>query len=123
MYKRQIVIDARNRDRYRGDVDPIDPRAGHVPGAFNIPCRENLDSAGQFLPIDEIRRTFADIGVVDGDSTISYCGSGVTACHNLLALEMCGLGLGRLFVGSWSQYANAVDLPVSTGEGEPLRGL
>ena len=118
-----IVIDARNRDRYRGDVDPIDPRAGHVPGAFNIPCRENLDSAGQFLPIDEIRRTFADIGVVDGDSTISYCGSGVTACHNLLALEMCGLGLGRLFVGSWSQYANAVDLPVSTGEGEPLRGL
>jgi thiosulfate/3-mercaptopyruvate sulfurtransferase len=113
----RIVIDARNRDRYRGDLEPVDPRAGHVPGALNVPCRENLDSSGRFLGVDEIRRKFEAVGVVDGESTISYCGSGVTACHNLLALEMCGLGLGRLFVGSWSQYSNAADLPVATGEG------
>jgi thiosulfate/3-mercaptopyruvate sulfurtransferase len=113
----RIVIDARDRDRYRGDFEPIDPRAGHVPGAFNIPCRENLDSSGRFLGIDEIRRKFEDVGVFDGESPICYCGSGVTACHDLLALEMCGLGLGRLFVGSWSQYSNAADLPVARGEG------
>ena len=113
----RIVIDARNRDRYRGDFEPLDPRAGHVPGAVNIPCRENLDSSGRFLGVDEIRRKFEAVGVVEGDSTISYCGSGVTACHNLLALEMCGLGLGRLFVGSWSQYSNAADLSVATEEG------
>jgi thiosulfate/3-mercaptopyruvate sulfurtransferase len=112
----RIVIDARNRDRYRGDFEPVDSRAGHVPGAFNIPCRENLDSNGRFRAVDEVRRRFEEIGVGNGDSTISYCGSGVTACHNLLAIEMCDLGLGRLFVGSWSQYSNAVDLPVATTE-------
>ena len=117
-----ILIDARTRDRFRGDSDPIDPRAGHIPGAHSIPCRENLRDNGTFLPADEIRRKFEAIGVVSADSTISYCGSGVTACHNLLALEMCGLGEGRLFPGSWSQYANAARLPVATGDPEPLSG-
>jgi thiosulfate/3-mercaptopyruvate sulfurtransferase len=117
----RILIDARNRDRFRGDSDPIDPRAGHIPGARNVPCRENLNDNGTFLPVDEIRRKFEDIGVVSADSTISYCGSGVTACHNLLALEMCGLGVGRLFPGSWSQYANAAHLPVVSGDDKPLR--
>ena len=112
----KIVLDARNRDRYRGEADPIDPRAGHIPGAINIPCRENLNNTdGKFLPISLLRRRFEDAGVENGKDVISYCGSGVTACHNLLAIELAGLGRGRLFPGSWSQYSHAVDRPVSTG--------
>lgn len=112
---KNIVLDARNRDRYRGEVDPIDPRAGHIPGAINIPCRENLNADGTFLPAQLLRRRFEEAGVREGGNVISYCGSGVTACHNLLAMEFVGLGQGRLFPGSWSQYSHAVDRPVSTG--------
>ncbi len=111
-----VVLDARNRDRYRGDFDPIDSRSGHIPGAHNLPCRENLSKAGTFLPADEIRQKFVNAGVVDGDQAISYCGSGVTACHNLLALELAGLGRGRLYPGSWSQYSGASNYPVATGD-------
>jgi len=111
-----VLLDARNRDRYRGDFDPVDSRSGHIPGARNVPCRENLTEGGTFLPVDEIRQKFVDAGVVDGDQTISYCGSGVTACHNLLALELAGLGRGRLYPGSWSQYSLATDHPVATGD-------
>jgi len=110
-----VVIDARNRDRYRGEADPIDPRAGHIPGARNIPCRENLNADGTFLPVHVLRQRFEDAGVKEGEDVISYCGSGVTACHNLLAMEFVGLGQGRLFPGSWSQYSNATDRQVSTG--------
>lgn len=110
-----IVLDARNRDRYRGENEPVDPRAGHIPGAFNIPCRENLNPDGTFLPNDVLRKRFEEVGVEEGKSVISYCGSGVTACHNLLAMEWAGLGNGRLFPGSWSQYSHAADRPVSTG--------
>lgn len=111
-----VVIDARNRERYRGEIDPVDPRSGHIPGAINIPCRENLNKNGTFLPAEVLRKRFESAGIEDGGDVISYCGSGVTACHNLLAMEYVGLGLGRLFPGSWSQYSNTVDLPVSTGE-------
>lgn len=111
-----VVIDARNRDRYRGDADPVDPRTGHIPGAINVPCRENLNADGTFLPAEVLRQRFEDAGVRQGADVISYCGSGVTACHNLLAMEFVGLGRGRLFPGSWSQYSNAADRPVSTGE-------
>ena len=110
-----IVLDARNRDRYRGEFDPIDPRAGHIPGAINIPCRENLNADGTFLPTQLLRKRFEDAGVVEGKNIVSYCGSGVTACHNLLAMEFAGLGEGRLFPGSWSQYSHAADRPISTG--------
>jgi thiosulfate/3-mercaptopyruvate sulfurtransferase len=110
-----VVIDARDSDRYRGEHEPVDPRAGHVPGALSLPCRANLDAAGRFLPVDELRRRFATAGVVAGVPVVSYCGSGVTACHNLLALEYAGLGPGRLYPGSWSQYS-ATDRPVATGE-------
>ena len=113
---KNVVIDARNRDRYRGEADPIDPRAGHIPGALNIPCRENLNADGTFLPVQVLRQRFEDAGLKEGEDIISYCGSGVTACHNLLAMEFVGLGQGRLFPGSWSQYSNATDRPVSTGE-------
>lgn len=111
----KVVIDARNRDRYRGEADPVDPRPGHIPGAINIPCRENLNEDGTFMPAEILRRRFEEAGVKEGQDVISYCGSGVTACHNLLAMEFVGLGQGRLFPGSWSQYSQAADRPVSTG--------
>jgi thiosulfate/3-mercaptopyruvate sulfurtransferase len=113
--RRSIVIDARNRDRYRGEQDPVDPRPGHIPGAYSLPCRENLASDGAFLPVHELRRRFEDAGVVEGRSVISYCGSGVTACHNLLALELAGFGPGRLYPGSWSQYSQMADAGIATG--------
>jgi thiosulfate/3-mercaptopyruvate sulfurtransferase len=113
--RKNIVIDARNRDRYEGGEDPVDPLPGHIPGASNVPCRENLAADGTFLPADEIRRRFEEAGVVDGVSVISYCGSGVTACHNLLALEYAGFDPGRLYPGSWSQYSHIADVDIATG--------
>ena len=111
----KILIDARNADRYRGENDPIDPRPGHIPNARNVPCRENLTAEGTFLPIHELRRRFEEVGVTRADQVISYCGSGVTACHNLLALELAGFGQGRLYPGSWSQYSRNLDRPIATG--------
>ncbi len=107
------VLDARQRERYLGRADPVDPRAGHIPGARSVPCRENLDAAGRLLPVGRLRARF---GVTDAAEVISYCGSGVTACHNLLAMEHAGLGTGRLFVGSWSQWSRDPDRPVETVE-------
>jgi thiosulfate/3-mercaptopyruvate sulfurtransferase len=112
--ERNVVIDARDRNRYRGEFEPVDPRAGHIPGARNVPCREHLDAEGRLLPKPELRRRFAAAGVTDGADVISYCGSGVTACHNLLALEHAGLGQGRLYPGSWSQYSADPDRPAAT---------
>ncbi|WP_152231018.1 sulfurtransferase [Georgenia ruanii] len=101
-----IVIDARNADRFDGRHQlPTDPQAGHIPGAVNVPCRQNLSPDGRLRPIAEIRAAFANARVEDATTVISYCGSGVTACHNLLTLEQAGLGLGRLYVGGWSEYA------------------
>jgi thiosulfate/3-mercaptopyruvate sulfurtransferase len=108
-----VVLDARAIERYQGKVEPVDPRAGHIPGAVSLPCRENLDQDGRFLPVKALRERFEAAGVQDGASVVSYCGSGVTACHNLLALEYCGLGQGRLYPGSWSEYS-ATDRPVAT---------
>jgi thiosulfate/3-mercaptopyruvate sulfurtransferase len=110
-----VVLDARDGDRYRGEIEPVDPRAGHIPGARSLPCRENLDAAGRFLPVEELHRRFADVGATAGAPVVSYCGSGVTACHNLLALEYAGLPPGRLYPGSWSQYS-ATDRPAATAE-------
>jgi thiosulfate/3-mercaptopyruvate sulfurtransferase len=110
------VLDARPRERYAGGDDPIDPRAGHIPGAVSLPCRENLTPDGRFVSVDELRRRFRAAGVGEGRPVVSYCGSGVTACHNLLALEHAGLGEGRLYAGSWSQYSHAGERPVETGE-------
>jgi thiosulfate/3-mercaptopyruvate sulfurtransferase len=111
-----VVVDARDRGRYRGEPDPVDARSGHIPGAKSVPCRENLGADGTFLPIAELRERFAAVGVTDGAEVVSYCGSGVTACHNLLALEYAGFGPGRLYPGSWSQYAAVGDLPIATGD-------
>jgi thiosulfate/3-mercaptopyruvate sulfurtransferase len=101
-----VVMDARSPERYRGEIEPIDSRAGHIPGAVNHPCEDNLDEHGRMLPGTILRERFAAAGVLEGSSVVSYCGSGITACHNLLAIELCGLGQGRLYVGSWSEYSS-----------------
>jgi thiosulfate/3-mercaptopyruvate sulfurtransferase len=108
------VVDARNRDRFAGRQDPVDPRPGHIPGAVNVPCRDNLDSSGRLIPDMQLRKNFERAGIVSAENTIAYCGSGVTACHNLLVLEHLSAGKGRLFVGGWSQYGHATDRPVET---------
>jgi thiosulfate/3-mercaptopyruvate sulfurtransferase len=112
-----VVLDARQPERFRGDTEPLDPRAGHIPGARNLPCRENVDADGRFLPVAELRERFHAVGVTEGTPVVSYCGSGVTACHNLLAMEHAGLGRGRLYPGSWSEYAHT-DRPAATGDGK-----
>ena len=120
-----VVIDARAPERFSGEEEPIDPRAGHIPGARNLPCRSNLDSEGRFLPVDALRGRFESVGVAAapaGASMISYCGSGVTACHNLIAIELAGMGPGRLYPGSWSQYSHDRARPVETGMGRDRAG-
>jgi thiosulfate/3-mercaptopyruvate sulfurtransferase len=119
------VIDARAPERFGGQDEPIDPRAGHIPGARNLPCRSNLDPEGRFLPIDALRSRFESVGVAaspGGAAVISYCGSGVTACHNLIALELAGMGEGRLYPGSWSQYSHDRARSVETGTGRDRAG-
>lgn len=110
-----LVIDARAAERYRGDVEPVDPRAGHVPGAINLPFTGNLDPQGRFLPASELRARFAAAGVDQEAEVIVYCGSGVTATHDVLALEQAGYGRVRLFPGSWSQWSADPERPVATG--------
>jgi thiosulfate/3-mercaptopyruvate sulfurtransferase len=108
------LLDARPRERYRGDLEPLDARPGHIPGAVNLPCRENVDPSGLLLPVPELRRRLVDAGVSDGPWA-SSCGSGVTACHTLLVAEHLGLPAGRLYAGSWSQWSHT-DLPAATGD-------
>jgi thiosulfate/3-mercaptopyruvate sulfurtransferase len=108
-----LVFDARAGERYRGETEPIDPRAGHVPGAVSVPFSGNLTAEGVFRPAHELRARFASAGA-DRREPIVYCGSGVTACHDLLALDLAGLK-GRLYAGSWSEWSSDPSLPVATG--------
>lgn len=109
-----LVVDSRAGSRYRGESEPVDARAGHIPGAVNVPFQGNLDTGKKFLAPDALRARFEAAGITDAGEAVVYCGSGVTACHNLIALEHAGLGRGRLYPGSWSQYA-ATDRPLATG--------
>lgn len=111
-----VLIDARDRARFAGGPDPVDPRSGHIPGARSVPTREHLDDDGLIASRAQLRATFARAGIEAGTPVISYCGSGVTACHNLLALEHAGLGPARLFPGSWSQWSRDPSRPVATGD-------
>ena len=113
------VLDARGAERYRGEVEPVDPRAGHVPGAVNAPFAANLGDGGRFRSPDDLRAHYEELGVGEAAGVVAYCGSGVSACHDLLAMEHAGLGRGRLYVGSWSQWS-ATGRPAATG-GEPDR--
>lgn len=113
-----VLLDARAPQRYRGDEEPVDPRAGHIPGARNAPFVANLtDPAGRFLPASALRERYGALGVADsGDRRpVAYCGSGVTACHNLLALAVAGLP-GRLYPGSWSEWCHDPDRPAELGD-------
>ncbi len=110
-----VMIDARDHARFGGGPDPVDPRSGHIPGALSVPAAGNLGSDGRMLSAAVLRDRFAAAGITSGAQVISYCGSGVTACHNLLALERAGLGQGRLYPGSWSQWSRNPTLPVETG--------
>lgn len=109
-----LTIDARAAERYRGEVEPLDPKAGHVPGAINRPYTENLRD-GRFAGREALQARFA---VADGyREVVHYCGSGVSAAHNVLAMEHAGLPGGRLYAGSWSDWSSRDALPVETGEG------
>jgi len=108
-----IVLDARVPQRYRGEVEPIDPVAGRIPGAVNMPFGE-LAPEGRFLPPEELRARFEAAGVASGDEAVAYCGSGVTACVVVLAAEAAGIGATRLYPGSWSEWC-ALGLPVERG--------
>ncbi len=99
-----VVVDARAPERYRGEVEPVDPVAGHIPGAVNVPTSTNLGADGRFRPADQLRALYAAAGVEDGDADVAvYCGSGVTATHDLLALERIGV-TAALYPGSWSEW-------------------
>lgn len=106
------LIDARAGERYRGETEPIDPKAGHIPGALSAPFTENLDEQKRFKPAEELRRHYEQLGA--GSGAVFYCGSGVNATHDILAMEIAGLSGARLYAGSWSDWSNR-DAPVATG--------
>ncbi len=110
----RILIDSRSPDRYFGENEPVDPRAGHIPGAINLPFGDNLTDNGFFRSSHELRAHFTKAGLAEGDVPVMYCGSGVSACNNLLAFEYAGLGHALLYPGSWSQWSNDNDRPVET---------
>jgi thiosulfate/3-mercaptopyruvate sulfurtransferase len=111
------LVDARAPERYRGDVEPIDNVAGHIPGAVNHPFKSNLTETGDFRSADELRETLrASLGDLPPDRIVCYCGSGVTACHNLLALEHAGLRGAKLYPGSWSEWSSDPSRPIERGD-------
>jgi thiosulfate/3-mercaptopyruvate sulfurtransferase len=108
-----VLTDARAPERYRGEVEPVDPRAGHIPGAVNAPVAGNL-AGGRFRPSPELRALYEKLGAGNKE-IIASCGSGVTACHTLLSLDLAGLPPGRLYVGSFSDWSSQKDAKVATG--------
>jgi thiosulfate/3-mercaptopyruvate sulfurtransferase len=99
-----VLLDARAPERYRGELEPIDPVAGRIPGAVNLPFAE-LAPDGRFLAPAELRARFEAAGAAPGQELVAYCGSGITACVLLLAAEVAGLEPGRLYPGSWSEWS------------------
>ena len=107
-----VLIDARAPARYRGEEEPMDPVAGHIPGAVNVPTSRNLTEEGRFRPAEELRELYAQVGAVPGADVAVYCGSGVTAVHDLIALELAGV-TARLYPGSWSEWSADPGRPVA----------
>ena len=112
----QTLLDARGAPRFRGEVEPLDPVAGHIPGALNRPFGQNLGPDGKFKPAAQLRAEFLDLlAGRDPATVVHHCGSGVSAVPNLLAMEIAGLGRGALYAGSWSEWCSNPDRPVARG--------
>lgn len=113
-----VLIDARAPERYRGETEPLDPVAGHIPGAVNVPASGNVDERGRFLSPARLRARYAEAGARAGDDVAAYCGSGVTACHDVLAMAVAGVP-AALYPGSWSEWCADPSRPVATGAAGP----
>jgi thiosulfate/3-mercaptopyruvate sulfurtransferase len=114
--RRGVLLDARTLVRYRGEQEPIDPVAGHIPGARSAPTTDNMDAQhGTYLPAEALRRRFAELGVTPGTEVGAYCGSGVTAAHTVLALAAAGIP-AALYVGSWSEWITDPSRPIGLGD-------
>jgi thiosulfate/3-mercaptopyruvate sulfurtransferase len=114
MAREAVLLDARAAERYRGEVEPVDPVAGHIPGARSAPTTDSLGSDGRFLAAATLRDRFAAAGAQPGEPVGAYCGSGVTAAHEVLALEIAGIP-AALYPGSWSEWVSDPTRPVATG--------
>lgn len=112
-----VLIDSRAEERFSGEIEMLDKVAGHIPGAVNFPYDDNLDMGGDFLPTDELKEQFNVLmkGNIP-ENVIHMCGSGVTACHNMIAMEAAGLAGSKLYVGSWSEWITEPDRPIALGE-------
>jgi thiosulfate/3-mercaptopyruvate sulfurtransferase len=117
-----VLLDARAPERYRGEVEPVDPVAGHIPGAVNVPATVNLGPDGRFRPAAELREQFERAGVRPGATIGAYCGSGVSAAVDVLALELAGYPGAALYVGSWSEWITDPSRAVATAEPEGAPG-
>jgi thiosulfate/3-mercaptopyruvate sulfurtransferase len=121
-----VIVDVRAAERYRGELEPIDPVAGHIPGAVNVPWSEVVDPVSKrFLSPDQIRERYRAAGIGPGVEPVAHCGSGVVACHALLAFELAGIAPATLYVGSWSDWISDEGRPVATGPtpaGSPTAG-
>lgn len=113
--KAGVLLDARAAERYRGEVEPVDPVAGHIPGAVTAPTLGNVGVDGRFLPPELLRERFAKLGATDAVDVGAYCGSGVTAAHEVLALSIAGVP-AALYIGSWSDWVADPTNPIATGE-------
>ncbi|MBE0627267.1 MAG: sulfurtransferase [Burkholderiales bacterium] len=114
--QKRVIIDARAEERFSGFVEPLDKVAGHIPGTLNLPFEDNLDMRGNFLGAEELRALYQPLlGTAPAREVIHMCGSGVTACHNLLAMEIAGLSGARLYAGSWSEWITDPSRPVVKG--------
>lgn len=111
----QILIDARAPERYRGEVEPLDAVAGHIPGALNRPFASNLDADGHFKPAAQLRAEFEALLAGQAGEVVHHCGSGVSAIPNVLAMELAGLGQSALYAGSWSDWSSVPGRPVARG--------
>ncbi|KRE96392.1 3-mercaptopyruvate sulfurtransferase [Nocardioides sp. Soil774] len=109
-----VLVDARAAERFAGETEPVDPVAGHIPGAVNVPTTENLDERGRFRAPAELRAAYARVGVDGSRSVAAYCGSGVTATHDVLAMEVAGIR-AALYPGSWSGWITDTSRPIETG--------
>ncbi len=111
-----LLVDSRDGARYRGEMETLDPVAGHIPGARHYYFQENWTEDGRYLPVDVLREKLtAVLGDANPETAVFYCGSGVSACVNLLAMQHAGLGNGRLYVGSWSEWSRTPGKPIATG--------